>query len=577
MAIRVLMVTDGEGSYHEAGERFGLTELVGALEAAGTCVVTKAHRWPDTVSHTAGADITGFRFNGSYFNPDDYDEVWLMGFASSNPDGPYGDPDEHVLSNAEAEVLGAFMNGGGGVFATGDHDDLGRDLCGKVPRVRNMRYWEADYSVWDAYEDGQDFESIVPDPSRSPVPIGPYRLDTLQTGHNAHFEFQDQSDDVPQQIRPVMHVVSEHVTGVAGGVFGIRELAPHPLLCGANGIIRVLPDHMHEGRCRIPDDLASTFAISGTNHDEFPEVPGGGARVSPEVVAWARVKARTKDPYFDDPTESVRDPNTDVHADEYPVIAAYNGRPASVGRVVVDATFHHFVNINVSGVKPEFDYEPPAQTAIKSQGFNASPAGQAHYGQIREYWRNIARWIARPSATRAAGWASIASVASDPRLKQTTPRGRADTVPAGALVRFGASAWKLFGEQMSDCHVMDFFIDIAIPHPMSYLIPSLFIKLTLPDPPPYERIRRDLKLDRRELLYYAMGAAMLELRQPELRQALLSRRLTAEKGLAVFSAAAQTGLQRGLEDQMHNAERALSALQQAVALGREQSTGRQPG
>lgn len=31
----------------------------------------------------------------------------------------------------------ADLHGGGGVFATGDHEDLGVALCGRVPRVRS--------------------------------------------------------------------------------------------------------------------------------------------------------------------------------------------------------------------------------------------------------------------------------------------------------------------------------------------------------------------------------------------------------------------------------------------------------
>ena len=113
MAIRILMVSDAEGSYSPQGERFGLTELVQALNDGGY-QVTKAHRWNDGMPHTAGADITSFKFQQGFFNADDYDEVWLMGFASSNPQGPYGDPPGFAMSDSEVEVLAQFMNDGGG-------------------------------------------------------------------------------------------------------------------------------------------------------------------------------------------------------------------------------------------------------------------------------------------------------------------------------------------------------------------------------------------------------------------------------------------------------------------------------
>jgi hypothetical protein len=33
---------------------------------------------------------------------------------------------------------------GGGLFATGDHEDLGAGMCARIPRVRSMRYWKLD-------------------------------------------------------------------------------------------------------------------------------------------------------------------------------------------------------------------------------------------------------------------------------------------------------------------------------------------------------------------------------------------------------------------------------------------------
>ncbi len=453
MAIRILMVADAEGSYTEPGERFGLTELVKALEEDG-CEVTKAHRWNDGMSHTAGADVTSFKFTPQFFNPDEYDEVWLMGFASKNPNGPYGDPSGFETSNAEVEMLAEFMNDGGGVFATGDHDDLGADLCGKVPRVRSMRRWDADYSWWQQLMSNPslDPDTIVPDPVKSPPPIGRYRLDTLVTGHNAHYEFADQSDDVPQQIDPVMHVIRSHITHLAGGRFEWSEKMPHPLLCGPKGVIDILPDHMHEGRCQVPTDLTTTFTSNGETKDEYPPRTNG-SRVSPEVVAWATVKARTNDPNFDDPTEDVRESDTHISADYFPVIVAYNGHRAKVGRVVVDATFHHFTNINVTGVKPAFSAEPDPVDAVKAEGFLASPEGEAHYAQIKAYWRNIAHWICRPKMIKQLAWNLFKNTALDPRLKQTMPMGSAETTPTKYLVRYGASAWSLMTSRTSPCKV----------------------------------------------------------------------------------------------------------------------------
>ena len=71
-------------------------------------------------------------------------------------------------------------------------------------------------------------------------------------------------------------------------------------------------------------------------------------------------------------------------------ISAYDGHRSGVGRVVTDATWHHFVNINLVG-----DIGEPEGT-VKSLGFLASASGQAHFEEIKTYYRNIATWLARP-------------------------------------------------------------------------------------------------------------------------------------------------------------------------------------
>ena len=556
--IRVLMVTDAEGSYTAPAQRFGLTELVEALEDGG-CQVTKAHRWNDGMANTAGADISSFKFAAPFFDPDNYDEVWLVGFASKNPAGPYKDPAGFELSDAEVAVLAQFMNDGGGVFATGDHDDLGADLCAKVPRVRSMRKWTADYGWLDHLD---NLAAFTPDATKSPPPVGPFRLDTLDTGHNTHYEFQDQSDDIPQKIDPVMRVIRQHITHVAGGNVGWMESVPHPLLCGPKGVINVLPDHMHEGRCEVPSDLSKTFIINAQAHDEYPK-RSDGTRVSPEVVAWANVKSRTKDPNFDDPTEDLRDSNTNVNGDDFPVIVAYNGRLAKVGRVVVDSTFHHFTNINVTGVKADFASEPDPDNSIKGVGFLASPEGVAHYDNIKAYWRNIAKWLCRPTTFKQFAWQQLKEIATDARFKQIALTGKHAT--ARYTKYQGATAWKMLTTTHSPCTVLNTIFDVAIPDPLSYLLSyTAYIKLTLPDPPPIEVTRRDLAVDKLELVYYTLGAIVAELREPHNRELILTGKLDAERGIELVQRAAVHGLQLGMKEQAKAMERTLRALKQTI-------------
>src|SRR5579875_144243 len=106
---------------------FGLSEFIRTLTAGGPLFsefrVTKAHRDSDVGGH---ADIENFRFDAHDLS--EYDEIWLFGVA-----GP-GETDA-PMSDSELAALATFMDGGGGIFATGDHEDLGVVLNGRVPRV----------------------------------------------------------------------------------------------------------------------------------------------------------------------------------------------------------------------------------------------------------------------------------------------------------------------------------------------------------------------------------------------------------------------------------------------------------
>jgi hypothetical protein len=205
--------------------------------------------------------------------------------------------------------------------------------------------------------------------------------------------------------------------------------------------------------------------------------------------------------------------------------------------------------------------------SIKGQGFLASAEGQEHYARIKAYWRNIAHWIARPSKIRIAAWDLFREIALDVRLKQTVPIAAYDRAPAKMLTQFGATAWKLAVERAAPCKVLSFVLDIAIPDPLSMLLsPEVYVDLTLPDPPPELRLRKDLLLDRLELVYAALGAAMIELRQPAMRRALMAREIDAEKGLTIVERAAAAGLHKGLTQQAARMSRTLAALEKAVAL-----------
>ena len=85
-------------------------------------------------------------------------------------------------------------------------------------------------------------------------------------------------------------------------------------------------------------------------------------------------------------------------AGSFGVIGAWDGhRTGTHGRIVVDATWHHFININLIGADRLATAMPPDPKAL---GFLASPAGLAHYERIKAYFRNIADWLTPRSARR---------------------------------------------------------------------------------------------------------------------------------------------------------------------------------
>ena len=85
-----------------------------------------------------GADVVGFRFdqpftvNAATRSLTDFDMVLFFGINAVNAG-------TDLSGQAEVEAIGRFMEGGGGFFATGDHENLGAALCGRIPRVRSMR------------------------------------------------------------------------------------------------------------------------------------------------------------------------------------------------------------------------------------------------------------------------------------------------------------------------------------------------------------------------------------------------------------------------------------------------------
>jgi hypothetical protein len=226
-----------------------------------------------------------------------YAQLWLIGTGQRAGADLIG----KRLTDAHRASIHAFMARGGGVFATGDHDDVGATLCESIARVGKMRTWSSPPS-----EGGLDrIDTCV----ASPWPYRRGRIERQGGGAPPPNLREVHPLDEDEAIKPVWPTLVDN--------------KPHPLMqIPAGGgwppaTIRWLPDHAHEGACReavADEDL----------HGAFESVP-------PTVVAWSAATGYDAKP--------VGKPRI------YGAVACHD--PVSgTGRVVVDSTFHHMTDEN---------------------------------------------------------------------------------------------------------------------------------------------------------------------------------------------------------------------------------------
>jgi hypothetical protein len=334
--VRVLLYADGSVRFN-GGPFLGLKYVTTLLESHAYSYVD----FDVSSTHRNGSDpsasIAGAKRLTDLDIMNKYDEIWFFGI-NSTPN----------LTPGEVTLLDQFMAApkSGGVLVTGDHASLGRGIAGQITRAGQMRKYPAPDAAppgWNTtLEDG-------PDPGNT-------------------YDFNDQSDDKPQTIRYKRYSLGAPLAFV-------RRHRPHPVLCGPDGPIDVLPDHQHEGEA-----IAPTLAVGD------PKWPAKfGHQEYPEVIAWGRIK----------------DPAASQHGKEIGVISAYNGHNVDVGRIVSDSTWHHWFDINLTGIAA-----PPSPYA----GFDDTLAGQVALKKIDAYFLNCAVWLAPPdrqNAMRNAAWWSI--------------------------------------------------------------------------------------------------------------------------------------------------------------------------
>ncbi len=485
--VRILMVVDGL-NYSEGN--FGLSTFVHTLLDMPGNYVRFSITLADIRANVAPADmmagepriaqrITGFKFdNPDHFKADMYHEVMLFGIAQSffgRGQASNGQPyPTDRLADPELRVLTQHVNNGRGLFATGDHGRLGRFLCHAVPRVRNMRLWD------DTSADNAANEVSM---------NGPRRNDTNRIGSSPGSQFDDESDDTPQVIQPQMY-------NRMNGIFRFRF--PHPLLCGPNGPIRVMPDHPHEGECVVPRSTNDTLNIGGTLGAEYPPATDGGPRPLPEIISRSTVLSGT--------TSGTKLP---TEAQSFGGICAYDGHRAGIGRVVTDATWHHFVNVNLVG-RTQLPPDNP-----KSQGFLFSAQGQAHLAEIRTYYRNLAVWMAPPERIRCMNSRLFWHLNWSDRVMEavmTTTHVPLREIPTVVLFNIGRHARDVLGRYAGQCQTVRLIIDSIIAQVHPKLVNEIDPWIIAPRRRPAEFESIDF-FDGSALLDISLGAALVALRE----------------------------------------------------------------
>ena len=91
------------------------------------------------------------------------------------------------------------------------------------------------------------------------------------------------------------------------------------------------------------------------------------------------------------------------------VVGAYDGHEAEVGRVAVDSTWHHFVNINIDGTETSRDGLREPDPAMPG-----SLRDTHDLELIRQYWGNLSNWLMPEHVRKCLIFGKIFAIAESP-------------------------------------------------------------------------------------------------------------------------------------------------------------------
>ncbi|QOG00794.1 hypothetical protein [Flavobacterium sp. MDT1-60] len=490
--VKVLIVTDG-GLNFGTGE-FGLSEF---LTTFNELQRSTWYNYQITLGH---------RSSTPFSNPNTLVVATIPGFnfASSvtlnNFDQVwlFGINSGAGLPSDELAKVEDYMNNGGGLFATGDHGTLGSSMCSNIPRVKDMRHW-ADFG---ANEVGM---------------TQPRRNDTNRpkAGDATSLYFDNQSDNIPQNI--------------SVRIFGTG--LPHPLLSikksvRPSGLIDIMPDHPHEGECKPETSFTANGVTVSTQNIATSFVLGGS-------TVGGGAKALTIPHSFSS-------------------IAVWDGRLANVGRIVVDSTWHHFVNVNLNGVGSTFngDDRPGIQSGLTTADFNV----------IRQYFMNIALWITRRKlifCLRKYVWYYLLKDSQLIEASLNHPIEERENISIADLNSIGALAEEILSEKYSPAFARDFLIEALEP-----VNPNLAYKLNIWKPDDPEKVREIddkyyqpwVNLD--FILHTAIGAGFIALRDDK----IISDENASEKDLDSIIDVFNRGVQFGFDKSVKNLGESINSL-----------------
>lgn len=373
--VDILIVVDTEISVSPSNT-FGISSVIDLLRNTTVgCMkfnVDIALRNNESFSVTASPTPTqpnyrGFRFNSVNNGTEvinKYEQIWCFGFKPSNSgsaddaeiDLPFAIP----ATNAELENLDEWMTERkGGLFGTGDHHFLGASMCRKIPRLGTMRRWTNADGVPPQFTENRI------DTLRPPSPVADYAAGgPLSLGNTPH-----QGDLTVQPIKWKRWRSTYWP-------FPFRRSRPHPILCHPKlGPIDVMPDHAHEGLCVPSPDLSAPKQFNGEL--EYPDHISGGSKPEPEIIAWGS-NLDSDDWNFVKGPQPGRSSN--------PMIAAYDGHQAGVGRVATDSTWHHWMDVNINALKAEDNDD---------------------WKKISRYFINLAVWLNPPGYSTKCFYLSV--------------------------------------------------------------------------------------------------------------------------------------------------------------------------